>query len=177
MLVIEDRCAPLKTLLILSVSRGKNLELARTFVEEGDRQGFVTDHIHLPDLDLPLYGSRYGAQGPGPGLDRLGQSLQGHRSLVICSPEYNGSIPPILTNAIAWLSVSSPDFRSWFNQRPVALATHSGGTGQKVVLAMRQQLAHLGCLVLGRELLSNAEKPANPETITLLVKQLGDLHS
>ncbi|MFZ4641204.1 MAG: hypothetical protein ACOYMP_12490 [Nodosilinea sp.] len=43
----------MKTLLILSVSSGKNLELARTFAEEGDRQGFVTDHIHLPDLDLP----------------------------------------------------------------------------------------------------------------------------
>jgi hypothetical protein len=42
---------------------------------------------------------------------------------------------------------------------------------------MRQQLAHLGCLVLGRELLSNPEKPANPDTITALVNQLQQLES
>ncbi|MFM7471670.1 MAG: NADPH-dependent FMN reductase [Nodosilinea sp.] len=165
----------MKTLLVVSVSSGKNLALARTFIEEGDRRGFSTVHIHLPDLDLPLYGSLYGNNGPGPGLDRLEQALKDHRALVICSPEYNGSIPPLLTNAIAWLSTRSDDFRALFNQRPVALATHSGGSGQKVVLAMRQQLAHLGCLVLGRELLSNAEKPATMETVALLVEQLANL--
>jgi hypothetical protein len=42
---------------------------------------------------------------------------------------------------------------------------------------MRQQLAHLGCLVLGRELLSNPEKSPNPETIMALVSQLQQLES
>ncbi|MEB3314404.1 MAG: NAD(P)H-dependent oxidoreductase [Cyanobacteriota bacterium] len=163
-------------MLVLSASSGKNLELAQAFVAEGAGQGLTIEHIHLPDLDLPLYGTRYGAHGPGPGLERLEQALRNHGSLIICAPEYNGSIPPLLTNAIAWLSVTTPDFRALFNQRPVALATHSGG-GQKVLLAMRQQLAHLGCLVLGRELLSNSEKPANPDTIAALVNQLQQLET
>jgi NAD(P)H-dependent FMN reductase len=164
-------------MLVLSASSGQNLELARAFVAESEGQGVPVEHIHLPDLDLPLYGTRYGAHGPGPGLERLEQALRNHGSLIICAPEYNGSIPPLLTNAIAWLSVTTPDFRALFNQRRVALATHSGGGGQKVLLAMRQQLAHLGCLVLGRELLSNPEKPANPDTITALVNQLQQLEA
>lgn len=163
-------------MLVLSASSGQNLELARAFVAQSEGQGVPVEHIHLPDLDLPLYGTRYGAHGPGPGLERLEQALRNHGSLIICAPEYNGSIPPLLTNAIAWLSVTTPDFRALFNQRPVALATHSGG-GQKVLLAMRQQLAHLGCLVLGRELLSNSEKPANPDTIAALVNQLQQLET
>lgn len=162
-------------MLVLSVSRGRNLELANSFLAEIEAQGLPVEHIHLPDLDLPLYGARYGASGRGQGLQNLEQALRTHPSLIICAPEYNGSIPPLLTNAIAWLSVISSDFRALFNQRPVALATHSGGTGQKVLLAMRQQLAHLGCLVLGRELMSSPEKPANLETITALVSQLHQL--
>ncbi|MFM7220496.1 MAG: NADPH-dependent FMN reductase [Nodosilinea sp.] len=164
-------------MLVLSVSSGKNLGLAQVFVAEIEGRNLPVEHIHLPDLDLPLYGARYGVNGPGPGLERLEQALKSHGSLIICAPEYNGSIPPLLTNAIAWLSVISPDFRALFNQRPVALATQSGGTGQKVLLAMRQQLAHLGCLVLGRELLSNPEKSPNPETIMALVSQLQQLES
>ncbi len=162
-------------MLVLSASRGKNLELAQAFVAEIEAQNLPVEHINLPNLDLPLYGARYGANDPGPGLDRLAHALKAHLSMIICAPEYNGSIPPLLTNAIAWLSVTSTDFRVLFNQRPVALATQSGGTGQKVLLAMRQQLAHLGCLVLGRELLSNPEKSPNPETITALVNQLQKL--
>ena len=34
---------------------------------------------------------------------------------MICAPEYNGSIPPILSNFIAWLSISGADFRNFFN--------------------------------------------------------------
>ena len=46
---------------------------------------------------------------------------------VICAPEYNGSIPPILSNFIAWLSISGDDFRNLFNGQPIAIATFSGG--------------------------------------------------
>ena len=30
---------------------------------------------------------------------------------VICAPEYNGSIPPVFTSTLAWLSVQGDDFR------------------------------------------------------------------
>ena len=112
---------------------------------------------------------------PGPGLERLVDALQRHRALFVCAPEYNGSIPPALSNAIAWLSVRSADFRALFQQRPVALGSHSGGGGHRVLVAMRQQFAYLGCTVLGRELLATAQKPLNPQSLTDLVGQLDRL--
>jgi NAD(P)H-dependent FMN reductase len=91
---------------------------------------------------------------------------------VICAPEYNGSIPPCLSNAIAWLSVQGDDFRGLFNGRPIAIATHSGGGGMEALISMRIQLAHLGAEVVGRQLLSNYAKPANDDSINDLLQRL-----
>ena len=91
---------------------------------------------------------------------------------MICAPEYNGSIPPCLSNAIAWLSVQGDDFRGLFNGRPVAIATHSGGGGMEALISMRIQLAHLGAEVMGRQLLSNYAKPANDDSIDDLLQRL-----
>lgn len=162
-------------MLILSATNGNNLNLARAFAAEATKQGVTAEVISLPDLQLPLYDSVVGEAGPG--LAQLEQALKQHQGLVVCAPEYNGSIPPVVSNAIAWLSVSTEDFRALFNTRPVALASHSGGGGQKVGLAMRQQLSHLGCNVLGREVVANTQKVANPEAIAALIDQLSALES
>ncbi|PZV19159.1 MAG: NADPH-dependent oxidoreductase [Leptolyngbya sp.] len=157
-------------MLILSATHGTNLDLAKAFAAEATKQGASAEVLSLPELQLPLYDSLVSEAGPG--LASLEQALKQHKGLVICAPEYNGSIPPVVTNAIAWLSVSTDDFRALFNGRPVALATHSGGGGNKVALAMRQQLSHLGCTVLGREVVATSQKAANPEAIAALVTQL-----
>ncbi len=164
-------------MLILSATSGNNLKLAQAFEAEAITQGGSAEAIALPDLQLPLYDSLNQDSGAGDGLLKLEQALKRHGGLILCAPEYNGSIPPVLTNAIAWLSVGSPDFRALFNNRPVALATHSGGGGQKVLLAMRQQLSHLGSTVLGREVLTTPQRPANPDAIAALVSQLSALES
>jgi len=156
-------------MLILSATHGTNLDLAKAFAAEATKQGASAEVVSLPELQLPLYDSLVSEAGPG--LATLEQALKQHKGLVICAPEYNGSIPPVVTNAIAWLSVSTEDFRALFNGRPVALATHSGG-GNKVALAMRQQLSHLGCTVVGREVVATSQKAANPEAIAALVTQL-----
>lgn len=157
-------------MLILSATHGTNLDLAKAFAAEATKQGASAEVVSLPELQLPLYDSLVSEAGPG--LATLEQALKQHKGLVICAPEYNGSIPPVVTNAIAWLSVSTDDFRALFNGRPVALATHSGGGGNKVALAMRQQLSHLGCTVVGREVVATSQKAANPEAIAALVTQL-----
>lgn len=159
-------------MLILSATHGTNLDLAKAFAAEATKQGANAEVVSLPELQLPLYDSLIGKDSLGSGLAQLEQALKQHKSLVICAPEYNGSIPPLVTNAIAWLSVSTDDFRALFNGRPVALATHSGGGGNKVALAMRQQLSHLGCTVLGREVVATSQKAANPDAIAALVTQL-----
>ncbi|TVQ13918.1 MAG: NADPH-dependent oxidoreductase [Leptolyngbya sp. DLM2.Bin27] len=157
-------------MLILSATNGTNLDLAQAFAAEATKQGASAEVVSLPELQLPLYDSLVSEAGPG--LAKLEQALKQHRGLVICAPEYNGSIPPVVSNAIAWLSVSTEDFRALFNGRPVALATHSGGGGSKVALAMRQQLSHLGSTVIGREVIATSQKAANPDAIAALVTQL-----
>ncbi|SAY38665.1 NADPH-dependent FMN reductase [Candidatus Synechococcus spongiarum] len=159
-------------LLILAASHNRNVQLAEQVLAASQKAGLPATILDLTALELNLYTSRAEAQGPGAGFQQLHQALAAAGGLWICAPEYNGGIPPSLTSAIAWLSRTAEDFRDLFNGKPVALATHSGGGGQKILSAMRIQLSHLGCMVLGRELLSHSQKPANPDTIAAMVAQM-----
>lgn len=164
-------------LLVITASHGENLSLAERFSSAARSQGLSAEVIDLTSLELPLFSSRR------PGLDAevperiacLSQQLAAAPRWVICAPEYNGSIPPVLTSAIAWLSVQDNDFRRLFNGRPVVISTHSGGGGFAVLTALRLQLAHLGAHVVGRQLVSNSARPASDETIHDLVARLAQL--
>ena len=108
-------------------------------------------------------------------LDPLEASFAASTALFFVAPEYNGSIPPTLSNAIAWLSTQTDDFRALFTLKPTAIATHSGGGGHKVLVAMRLQLSHLGATVLGREIVTNRKKPLNEASARALLQQLSAL--
>ena len=58
-------------------------------------------------------------------------------------------------------------------QRPIVIATFSGGGGMELLLSLRIQLTHLGAEVVGRQLLSNHAKPAKDESIQDLLQRLG----
>jgi NAD(P)H-dependent FMN reductase len=109
-------------------------------------------------------------------VEPLSRRLEASPRWLICTPEYNGSIPPVLSSAIAWLSVQGEDFRRLFNGRPIALATRSGSGGTTVLAALRLQLAHLGAQVVGRQLVSTAARPAAEETLHDLIGRLKQLH-
>ena len=113
-------------LIVLTASNGENLQLAERFVQAAAAQNASAELIDLTELNLPLFTPRVKAAGPGPNLATLHDQLHQTPRWVICAPEYNGSIPPSLTNAIAWLSVTDDDFRSLFNGRAIAMATFSG---------------------------------------------------
>ena len=162
-------------LLILTASHNRNLQLAERVLAASREAGLPATILDLTALELNLYTSRGEGKGPGADFEQLHRAMAEAGGLWICAPEYNGGIPPSLTSAIAWLSRAAEDFRALFNGKPVALATHSGGGGQKLLSALRIQLSHLGCIVLGRELLSHGQKPANPDTITAMVAQMQHL--
>ena len=135
-------------LLVISASNGENLKLAERFASSGRQRGMGAAVLDLTSLELPLFTPRAQALGIPPGISSLSQTLAAAPRWVICAPEYNGGIPPVLTNAIAWLSVQGDDFRSLFNSRPVVIATHSGSGGYTVLTALRLQLAYLGAHVV-----------------------------
>lgn len=159
-------------LLVIAASNGENLKLAERFAAEGRQQGQRASVLDLTALALPLFTPRLQQESPPAALSGLEEHLRGAGRWVICTPEYNGSIPPVLTSAIAWLSVQGSDFRSLFNSRPVVIATHSGGGGTTVLAALRLQLAHLGAVVVGRQLVSNSANPAKDASINDLITRL-----
>jgi NAD(P)H-dependent FMN reductase len=161
--------------LVMAASNGQNLLLAERFAAAARASQLVATVLDLTALELPLFTPRAQAEGPPAELSDLQAQLAAAPRWVICAPEYNGSIPPVLTSAIAWLSVQGDDFRALFNGRPVAIATHSGGGGHTLLTALRLQLAHLGALVVGRQLVSNRNQPAKDESIADLIQRLQQL--
>jgi len=164
-----------KKLLVITASNGENLKLAERFVLEGQKLNYSCGLLDLTELDndLPIFNPRQNPNDIAPAnLESINLQMKNHSHWVICAPEYNGSIPPLLTNAIAWLSVQGKDFRSLFNERPIAIASFSGGGCMELLLSMRIQLTHLGALVLGRQLTSNKSKIAEDKSINAILNQL-----
>ncbi len=52
------------------------------------------------------------------------------------------------------------------------MASFSGGGGMELLLSLRIQLTHLGAQVVGRQLMSNNNKPAQDESIEDLLHRL-----
>ncbi len=168
-----------KKLLVITASNGENLKLAERFVTAGKKLNYSCELLDLTksENELPLFNPRQNSQNKAPtNIESINLQMESHSHWVICAPEYNGSIPPILTNAIAWLSVQENDFRSLFNERPIAIASFSGGGCMELLLSMRIQLTHLGALVLGRQLTSNKSKIAEDTSINEILNQLLQLN-
>ncbi len=169
-----------KSLLVITASNGENLKLAKKFLAAGKELDYSCELLDLTDSknDLPIFNPRHNSKYNAPeNLEAINTQMASHSHWVICAPEYNGSIPPILTNAIAWLSVQGEDFRSLFNERPIAIASFSGGGCMELLLSMRIQLTHLGALVLGRQLATNKSKIAEDTSINTILNQLLKLNN
>lgn len=164
--------------LFLSATNGSNLQLAELLTGFAEEAGATTETVRLEDLGMPLFTpGEKDANGVPESATALTQQFLNCDSIVLLAPEYNGSIPPVVTNAIAWMSVAGDDFRAAFNGRFAVVGTHSGGGGFKVVEAMRSQLNHLGMIVLARTFQTNFSKQQNPDSAKAIFKQLVALTS
>ena len=161
------------SLLIITASNGENLKLAERFADLANKRGLKPELVDLTSLELPIFNPRvHQNQGIPAEIKSLNAKMVALPRWIICAPEYNGSIPPLLTSAIAWLSVQDSDFRNLFNGRPIALASFSGGGCMEVLISMRIQLSHLGAQVVGRQLTSNKNKPASDDAMEDLLNRL-----
>ena len=165
-----------KDLIIISASCGKNLELSKKFQEKSNELKFNSEILDLTTFDIPLFNPRIHTKQNIPGeIVEIKEKLFATERWIICAPEYNGSIPPILSNLIAWLSISGDDFRNLFNGQPIAIATFSGGVGLELLTSLRIQLVHLGSQVLGRQLFSSFSKPADINTVKDIIQRLSKM--
>ena len=165
-----------KDLIIISASCGKNLELSQKFLEKSNELNMSSEVLDLTTVNIPLFNPRIHTKEDVPvAIVEIKEKLFATEKWIICAPEYNGSIPPILSNFIAWLSISGNDFRNLFNGQPIAIATFSGGIGIELLTSLRIQLVHLGSQVLGRQLLSSYNKPIDTKTIEDIIQRLSQM--
>ena len=157
---------------VIAASNQKNLELAHNLLEFAQEMGQKTQLIDLVEEYLPLYTPKVEQNGIPEKAKQLAQTLINSDAMIFVAPEYNGGIPPTLTNMLAWLSITGDDWRACFNGKPAAIATHSGGGGQYVLLAMRSQLSYIGMNVVGRQIITNYGKKLNPDSARDVVQQL-----
>ncbi len=161
--------------LIMTATSGTNRELADVFASTATEKGHATEVVDLAEMDLPMFTmARSKDPESAPDISGLISSMTEADAWIAIAPEYNGSMPPTLNNVIAWMSTSMnwQDFRALCTGKPVGLATHSGGGGAHVIMAMRQQFSYIGADVIGRACLSGRDKEANPETIEAMIDNL-----
>ncbi len=163
----------MKNIGIIVSSVKKNMELALKIQEVVTELGQKSDIINLVALDLPMYTSILeDEKGIPKEVTELAAQLLTFDALIIVSPEYNGSMPPVLNNVIAWVSRVGDDFRAIFNQKFVALASHSGGGGMRGNDAVRAMFSYIGANVLSREIINNYSKENKKETVESIVNEL-----
>lgn len=88
--------------------------------------GAEVDVVDLKDLAIPLYdGDLEESAGRPAGVTTLRDKMAAAQGLLVVSPEYNRSVPPVLKNAIDW--ASRPPGPSVYQGKVVALMGASGG--------------------------------------------------
>ena len=117
-------------------------------------QGAEVTRMSLADYPLPIMDQDLERErGVPDNAGRLAQLIGAADALVICTPEYNGSIPPLLKNAIDWVSrVRRQDGRRLdvFRGKVIALCSSSDGhfAGIRSAAHLRAVLAHMQAEVI-----------------------------
>ena len=159
--------------LIIVASMEQNVKLANSVQEQLKSLDQSSKIIDIVALDLPMYTSkREDEDGIPEAISSLVEEMRAAKAYIFVAPEYNYSIPPTLTNFIAWVSRVGDDFRVLFSEKAILNATFSGGGGADVLNAMRAQFTKLGAMVMPREILANYAKPLNAQSLQKTLSQL-----
>lgn len=116
-----------KILAISGSLRKQSLNTA--LVKEAARLAGDNIQVEIATLHgIPLYdGDVEEASGIPEAVDALKAKILAADALLISTPEYNGSIPGVLKNALDWLSRPTGEAARVFGGRPLALIGASPG--------------------------------------------------
>jgi NAD(P)H-dependent FMN reductase len=186
--------AVLKILIIPGSLRtgSHNARLAAQAAYEFTQAGVDVTQLSLGDFPLPIYdGDLQAKSGVPKNAVNLKRMMAGHHGILIVTPEYNASVPPLVKNTIDWLSrVQDPNEARGqvFRERPFAIAAASesrlGGT--RALAALRLVLSALQATVIPNQLalsfattayddMDRLKNPADTQALKALVRQLIDV--
>jgi chromate reductase len=166
-----------------------NAKLAAAVAHQFALAGVDVTRISLADFPLPIYdGDLQAKSGVPKSAVNLKRMMASHHGVVLVTPEYNSSVPPLLKNTIDWVSrVQDPHEARGevFFDRPFAIAAASenrlGGT--RALAALRLILSACRALVIPNQLalsfadqaydeMDRLRKEADIEALKALVRQL-----
>lgn len=169
-----------------------NVRLAAAAVDAFAQADVDVVRLSLGDYPLPIYdGDLESTSGVPDRAVALKRMIGAHDGVLIVTPEYNSSLPPLLKNAIDWVTrVKDPHETQGevFRGRPFALASASGGKlgGSRCLAALRLILSGCRATVIPNQLaLSFAadaydesdrlKHPADSDALKAMVRQLIDV--
>lgn len=130
-----------------------NKKLARAAANMVEKAGASATCADLADYPAAIYnGDDEDANGIPQTIRKFKALMQQHDGFVISTPEYNGHIPPLLSNTFSWASRAEGDEKSKvaFDGKKAAIMAASPGRlgGIRVLPRLREALAELGVIVV-----------------------------
>jgi chromate reductase, NAD(P)H dehydrogenase (quinone) len=169
-----------------------NARLAAAAAHEFALAGVEVTRISLGDFPLPIYdGDLQTKSGVPKNAANLKRMMAAHHGVLIVTPEYNSSVPPLVKNIIDWVSRvhDTHEIRGQvFRERPFAIAAASEGRlgGTRALAALRLILSACQASVIPSQLalsfageayddMDRLKHPPDIEALKALVRQLIDV--
>jgi NAD(P)H-dependent FMN reductase len=169
-----------------------NARLAAAAAYEFAQAGAEVTCISLADFPLPIYdGDLQTKSGVPKNAVNLKRMIGAHHGVLIVTPEYNSSVPPLVKNTIDWVSRVHDVHETRgqvFRERAFAIAAASesrlGGT--RSLAALRLILASCQATVIPNQFalsfagnayddMDRLKHPADIEALGALIRQLIDV--
>ena len=186
--------AALKILVIPGSLRtgSLNAKLAAVAAHQFAQSGAEVTRLSLADFPLPIYDGDLQAKSgvPKHAVD-LKRMIGAHHGVLIVTPEYNASVPPLLKNAIDWVSRVQDTHENRgqvFRGRAFAVAAASNNRlgGARALAALRLILSACQALVVPNQLAlafaddayddrDRLKHPADIEAMGAMARQLIDV--
>lgn len=109
--------------------------------------GVEVNAISLKDFEMPIFNEDLEAEHTPEAAGRLAELFRTHDIVFIATPEYNGGLPPLIVNTVAWLSRQKP---SPFRHAVFGIGGVSSGKYGTIWAQshLRDSLSKIGALVV-----------------------------
>jgi chromate reductase, NAD(P)H dehydrogenase (quinone) len=173
-------------------SGSHNARLAAAASYQFAQAGADVTRVSLSDFPLPIFdGDLQTKSGVPKHAVNLKRMMSAHHGVLIVTPEYNSSVPPLVKNTIDWVSRVQDTHETRyqvFRGRPFAIASASESRlgGVRCLAALRLILSACQATVIPNQLalsfageayddMDRLKHPADIEALGAMVRQLIDL--
>lgn len=163
-----------------------NKKLASAAATAAQNAGAEVTFEDLADYLAPVYnGDDEKANGLPKTMRDFKTMMQQHDGFIVSTPEYNGHVPPLLSNTFSWISRTEGDEKGMvaFSGKKAAIMAAAPGRlgGIRVIPRLRDTLAELGVVVVPgfvtvASAISAFDEQGNPtdDQLTYNIQQLVD---